>query len=106
MEVVASSSKKQQNNSTGRLKGQVPPLYIMIENHDVVLHNCMIDTGATKNIMSLSVMEAHRMGCTKYYGTRESIDVIDSRIVLAYKEIKYFYSWIIFAPHIQLYSQL
>jgi hypothetical protein len=66
----------------------------------------MIDTGATNNIMPLSVMEALGMGCTKYYETRESIYAIDSRKVPTYGEIKYFYAWITF-PHIsQLYSQL
>jgi hypothetical protein len=43
MEVVASSSRKQQNN-LNRTKGKFPPFYLTIENHDVVLHNCMVDT--------------------------------------------------------------
>jgi hypothetical protein len=52
--------------------------------------------------MPLSVMEALGMGCTKYYETRESIYAIDSRKVLTYGEIKYFYAWIIVSPHITI----
>jgi hypothetical protein len=50
--------------------------------------------------MPLAVMEALGMRCTKYYETGESIYAIDSRQVLTYGEIKYFYSWITTAPHI------
>jgi len=33
------------------------PLYISIENHDVALHNCLVDTDAKNNIIPLMVME-------------------------------------------------
>jgi hypothetical protein len=62
----------------------------------------MIDTETTNNIMPLSVMEALGMGCTKYYETKDVIYAIDSRKVLAYGEIKYFYVWINFSPHITI----
>jgi hypothetical protein len=65
-------------------------LYITIENHDVFLHNCMIDTGATNNIMPLSIMEALGMGCTKYYETGESIYAIDSRKVRHMEKLNIF----------------
>jgi len=60
----------------------------------------MVDIEATNNMMLLSIMEALGMGCTKYYETGESIYSIDSKKNPAYGEIKYFYSWIIDAPHI------
>jgi hypothetical protein len=82
------------------LRGKIPPFYISVENHDVALHNCLVDTGATNNIMSLAVMEALGMSCTKYCKTGESIYAIDSRQVPAYGEIKEFYAWITVAPHI------
>jgi hypothetical protein len=41
-------------------------------------------------------------GLHKYYETSESIYAIDSRKVHAYGEIKYFYAWIIVAPHITI----
>jgi hypothetical protein len=100
MEVVVISPKQIQNTSTVKLRGKIPPFYISIENHDVSLHNCLVDTGATNNIMPLEVMEALGMNCTKYYETNESIYAIDSRQVPAYGEIKYFYAWITTAPHI------
>jgi len=62
----------------------------------------MIDTGATNNIMSLSVMEALGIGWTKYYETIEIIYVIDSRKVPTYGEIKYFYAWISVNPHVTI----
>jgi hypothetical protein len=76
------------------------PFYISIENHVVSLHSCLVDMSATNNIMSLVVMEALGMSCTKYYETVESIYAIDSRKVPSYGEIKDFYSWITTTPHI------
>jgi hypothetical protein len=90
IEVVVTNSRKQQNSSSVKPRGKVPPFYITIENHDVVLHNCLVDSGATNNIIPLSVMEALGMGCTKYYETSERIYAIDSRKVPTYGEIKYF----------------
>jgi hypothetical protein len=100
MEVIVISPRQSQNTSTIKLRGKVPPFYISIENHDVALHNCLVDTGATNNIMPLAVMEALGMSCTKYYETGEIIYAIDSRQVPTYGEIKYFYAWITVAPHI------
>jgi hypothetical protein len=100
IEVVIANPKQNQTISVVKLRGKVPPFYISIENHDVVLHNCLIDSRATNNIMPLEVMEALGMSCTKYYETGESIYAIDSRKVPAYGEIKDFYAWIIVAPHI------
>jgi hypothetical protein len=82
------------------LRGKIPPFYISIENHDVALHNCLVNTGATNNIMPLVVMEALGMSCTKYYEIGESTYAIDSRQVPSYGKIKYFYAWITKAPHI------
>jgi hypothetical protein len=79
IEAVVTSPKQSQNTSAIKLRGKVPPFYISIENHDVSLHNCLVDTGATNNIMPLEVMEALGMSCTRYYETGEIIYVIDSR---------------------------
>jgi hypothetical protein len=83
-----------------KLRGKVSPFYISIENHDVVLHNFLIETSATNNIMPLEVMEALGMSCRKYYETGKNIYAIDSRKVPAYGEIKDFYAWITVVPHI------
>jgi hypothetical protein len=94
------TTKQQHNVSSVIPRGKVPPFYISIENHDFSLHNCLVDSGATKNIMPLSMMEALGMECTKYYETCESIYAIDSRKVPTYGEIKYLCAWITAAPHI------
>jgi hypothetical protein len=67
------NSRKQQNVSSIRPRGKVPPFYITIENDYMVLHNCLVDSGTTNKIMPLSVMEALGMGCTKYYESMEGI---------------------------------
>jgi hypothetical protein len=85
---------------TAKLKGNILPYYISIENNDVALHNCLVDTGVKNNIMPLAVMEALGMSCIKYYENGERIYAIDSRKVLEYGEIKYFYAWITATSHI------
>jgi hypothetical protein len=100
MEVVVISPKQSQKMSTFKLRGKIPYFYISIENYDVALHNCLFDTGTTNNIMLLAVMEALGMSFTKYYETSKRMYAIDSRKVLAYREIKDFYAWITAAPHI------
>jgi hypothetical protein len=71
IEAVVANPKQSQNTSVIKLRGKVPPFYISIENHDVALHNCLVDTGMTNNIMPLAVMEALGMSCTRYYETGE-----------------------------------
>jgi hypothetical protein len=51
MEVIVISPKQSQNTSTIKLRGKVPPFYISIENHDVALHNCLVDTGVQQIIL-------------------------------------------------------
>jgi len=99
MEVVI-SPKQRKKKSTVKLRGKILHFYISIENHDVAVHNCLVDTSATNNIMPLAVMEALGMNYTKYYDIGESIYVIDYRKVLHYGEIKDFYAWIMTTPHI------
>ena len=100
MEAIVTSLKQIQNKSTVKLKGKIPPFCISIEDHDVSRYNCLVDIGATNNIMPLAVMEAQGMNCTKYYETGESIHAIDSIQVPTYGEIKDFYAWITTTPHI------
>jgi hypothetical protein len=97
-EDFVTSPKQSPNQSTTKMRGKIPPFYISIENHDVSLHNFLVDTGAPNNIIPLEVMEALGMNYTEYYETGESIYAIDSRKVLAYGEIKDFYAWITTPP--------
>jgi hypothetical protein len=89
---VITSPRQSQSPTTAKMRGKIPPFYISIENHDVALHNFLVDTGATNNIMPLSFMEELGMSCTKYHEIGEIIYTIDSRKVLAYGEIKVFYA--------------
>ena len=100
MEAVVTTPKQNQSSSTAKMRGKIPPFYISIENHDVALHNCLVDIGVTNNIMPFTVMEALGMSCTKYYEIDEIIYSIDSRKVPTYREIKDLYAWITTTPHI------
>jgi hypothetical protein len=102
IEVVVTNSKQQKNYSSIKPRGKFSSFNITIENHDVVLHNCLVDSGETNNIMLRPVMETLGMGCTKYYETGEINCEIDSRKVQTYGEIKYFCAWITAAPHIAI----
>jgi hypothetical protein len=84
MEVVITTPKQNQSLSNAKLRGKIPPFYISIENHDVALHNYLVDIGAKNNIMPLAVIDALGMKCTKYYETDKRIYAIDSRKVSAY----------------------
>lgn len=70
-------------------RGRVPPFIISLETNDLIIHNCMVDYGATHNIMSLSVMRTVGLDCTRHYKAGDCNFSIDSRSVLAYGEIKY-----------------
>jgi hypothetical protein len=84
VEVVVTSPKQSHNQSTAKMRGKIPPFYISIENHDVSLHNFLVDTGTTNNIMPLEVMEALGISFTNYYENLESVYAIDSRKIPSY----------------------
>jgi len=44
MEVVVTNPRKHQNITTVKPKGKVPPFYTIIENHDVILQNFLVDS--------------------------------------------------------------
>ena len=37
-------------------QGGIPPFYIILNIHDKVLHNAMLDTGASHNLMPKTIM--------------------------------------------------
>jgi hypothetical protein len=43
-EVVVTSPKQSQSLTISKLRGKIPPFYISIENHDVALDNCLVDS--------------------------------------------------------------
>lgn len=52
----------------------MPPFYITVTIHDKLLHNCMLDSGASHNIMPKSVMEELGLEITKQYQDLYSFD--------------------------------
>ena len=52
----------------------VPPFYISLLLHDFTLHNCMLDSGVSHNLMPLSVMKELNFQITKRYRDPYSFD--------------------------------
>jgi hypothetical protein len=51
-----------------------PPFYTSLNIHDKVLHNCLMDSGASHNLMPKTVMEELRLEVTKSYHDLYSFD--------------------------------
>lgn len=52
----------------------IPPFYISLLLHDFTLHNCMLDSGASHNLMPLSIMKEINLQITKPYRDLYSFD--------------------------------
>jgi hypothetical protein len=65
IEAVVMNTRKQWNITLVRPRDKVPPFYISLSNQYFKLHNCLVDSGNTNNIMPLSMMEALGMECMK-----------------------------------------
>jgi hypothetical protein len=44
-----------------------PPFYISLNVHDKILHNCLMDSGASRNVMPKFVIDELGMDITKPY---------------------------------------
>ena len=62
-----------------------PPFYITLTIHDQMIHNCLLDSGASHNLMPKEVMEALRISITKPY---QDLYAFDSRAVKCLGVIK------------------
>ena len=51
-----------------------PPLYTSLNIHDKVMHNCLMDSGASHNLMPKIVMEELGLEITKSYHDFYSFD--------------------------------
>ena len=49
------------------LKDSCPPFYISLNIHDKVLHNCLLDSGASHNLMPKDVMDELGISVTNPY---------------------------------------
>ena len=56
------------------LKESCPPFYISLNIHDKVLHNCLLDSGASHKVMSKVVMDELGLSITKPYHDLFSFD--------------------------------
>ena len=52
----------------------IPPFYITLNVHDKLLHNCLLDSGASYNLMPKRVMEELGLENTKAYHDLYSFD--------------------------------
>ena len=55
-----------------------PPFYISLNVHDKTLHNCLLDSGASHNLMPKAVMEELGLEITKTYCDLFSLILIES----------------------------
>jgi hypothetical protein len=54
--------------------GEVTPFYISLNIHDLILHNAMLDSGASHNLMPKAVMEKLGLEVTRPYKDLHSFD--------------------------------
>ena len=54
--------------------GAIPPFYISLTIHDQILHNAMLDSGASHNLMLKSIMETLNLEITRLYKYLFSFD--------------------------------
>jgi len=52
----------------------IAPFYVSLVIHDLLLHNCMLDSGASHNLMPLAVMEQLGLEITRPYKDLYSFD--------------------------------
>jgi hypothetical protein len=64
----------------------VAPFYIMLTVYDHLLHNCMLDSGASHNVMPKAIMDRLGLEITRPYGDLYSFD---SRKIKCIGMIKY-----------------
>jgi len=55
-------------------KNNIAPFYITLNIHDQLLHNCMLDSGASHNVMPKIIMEKLGLQITRPYGNLYSFD--------------------------------
>lgn len=69
-----------------KLDPSTAPFYVTLVIHDLLLHNCMLDSGASHNLMALEVMERLGLQITRPY---KDLYSFDSKRVKCLGKIKY-----------------
>jgi hypothetical protein len=65
----------------------VTPFYITLTMHDHLLHNCMLDFGASHNVMPKSIMDRLGVEITRPYGDLYSFDLRKVKCVGMIKDL-------------------
>ena len=61
-------------------EGVVPPFYVSLNIHDNILHNFMLDSGASHNLMPKVVMERLGLEITRPYKDLYSFDSVELNV--------------------------
>ena len=64
-----------------------PPFYITLTIHDQMIHNCLLDFGASHNLMPKEVMEALGLSITKPYQDLYAFDSRDFKFLGVIKDM-------------------
>jgi hypothetical protein len=67
--------------------GVVAPFYIILNIHDLILHNAMLDSGASHNLMPKVVMEKLGLEVTRPYKDLHSFDSSNVRCIGLIKDL-------------------
>jgi hypothetical protein len=67
--------------------GYVPPFYISLNIHDMTLHNAMLDSGASHNLMPKAVMEKLGLDIIKIYKDLYSFDSSKVKCISLIKDL-------------------
>jgi hypothetical protein len=74
-----------QTTNRGGFNGNHDPFFISLGVNELILHNCMLDTGASTNVMPLGVMQQLGLETTRPY---RNFYAMDAREVKVYGVIK------------------
>jgi hypothetical protein len=67
--------------------GEVAPFYISLNIHDLILHNAMLDSGASHNLIPKAVMEKLGLEVTRPYKDLHSFDSIKVKCIGLIKDL-------------------
>ena len=68
-------------------EGTIPPFYVSLNIHDYILHNAMLDSGASHNLMPKVVMERLGLEITKPYKDMYSFNSIRVKFLGLIKDL-------------------
>jgi hypothetical protein len=76
-----------------------PPFYLSLGMNGICLNNCMLDSGASSNVISLKVMKQIGLKTTQPYGNVCGIDSRRVKVLGVCEDVEVF---LIYFPHISV----